>query len=83
MTDVSPINFHVFFDGKYNLELEPSLTKVWAIESPESSSPLLKAMGSISSIFLRAPEFPKKKKNRKHTKLVCLIFFGFPNWESG
>ena len=68
MTDVSPINFHVFFDGKYNLELEPSLTKVWAIESPESSSPLLKAMGSISSIFLRAPEFPKKKKKKQKNK---------------
>ena len=64
MTDVSSIIFHVFFDGKYNLELEPSLRKVWAIESTESSSPLLKAIGSISSIFLRAPEFSKKKKKK-------------------
>ena len=44
-------DFLAFFDEGYNLE----------IGSPESSAPLLKALGSISSISLRALEFPKKK----------------------
>ena len=48
-------DFLAFFDGGYNLELEASLKKMRAIESPESSSRLLKALGSISS---RCPESP-------------------------
>ena len=39
-------DFLAFFDEGYNLELEPLLTLVWAIGSPESSAPLLKALGS-------------------------------------
>ena len=68
-------DYLAFIDEGYNLELEPSLTLVWEIGIPESSAPLLKALGSISSISLRALEFPKKK-------LVCFLFFGFPNRES-
>ena len=39
MTSKFDQGFLVFFDGGYNLELESSLTIVWVIESPESSSP--------------------------------------------
>ena len=72
-------DFLVYFDGGHKLELEQSLTKVWAIESPESSSPLLKDLGSISSnSLIRALEFPKKtKQNRKQTKLGLFHFLWF------
>ena len=71
-------DFLVYFDGGHNLELEQSLTKVWVFESPESSSPLLKDLGSISSnSLIRALEFPKTKQNRKHTKLGLFHFLWF------
>ena len=58
-------DFLVYFDGGHKLELEQSLTKVWAFESPKSSSSLLKELGSISSnSLIRALEFPKKKKTK-------------------
>ena len=61
-------DFLVYFDGGHNLELEQSLTKVWVFESTESSSPLSKDPGFISSnSLIRALEFPKQKtkQNRK------------------
>ena len=69
-------DFLVHFDGGHNLELEQSSTKVWAIESPESSSPLLKDLGSISSnSLIRALEFPNKKKKKTKQNKTWFVSF--------